>query len=188
MAVASSRRWSDLIWVVLAAAGVWLLLGASAAGAKFDLVGIGWALAAACSWACYIVVGRSVTAAFGASTPALALGIAALTLLPVGLHRAGMGLFSPALLPMAFFVAMVAAAIPFSLEMFALPRIPRRTFAVFTSVEPAFGAMSGVVLLHEHMALAQVCGVAAVITAAAGSAWSSAGGGAEASAVEAPQV
>ena len=67
----------------------------------------------------------------------------------------------------------MAAALPFSLELYALPRLPARTFAVFTSLEPAFGVASGAMLLREHLSLGQVAGVAAVIVAAGGAAWSS---------------
>ena len=77
--------------------------------------------------------------------------------------------------PTALLVALFSAAIPFSLEMFALPRMPRRTFAVFTSLEPAFGTLSGLVILHERLTPAQLCGVAGVIAAAAGAAWTSGG-------------
>ena len=69
---------------------------------------------------------------------------------------------------------MLSTVIPFSLELYALPRLPARTFATFTSLEPAFGVMSGWVLLNQHLAAAQIAGVAVVIAAAAGAAWSSA--------------
>jgi inner membrane transporter RhtA len=105
----------------------------------------------------------------------------------VGLWRAGPALFSPGLLPLALAVAVLAAALPFSLELYALPRLPARTFAVFTSLEPALGVVSGFVLLHQQLAPAQLAGVACVMTAAAGAAWSSARGGAHAVA-EAPAL
>ena len=69
---------------------------------------------------------------------------------------------------------MLSAALPFALEFYALPRLPARAFATFTSLEPAFAVISGLILLHEHLAAAaQVAGVAAVMAAAAGAAWSS---------------
>lgn len=175
VAVASSRRLLDLLWVVLAAAGVWGLVGAGAIdGRPLDPVGVLWALAAAASWAAYIVWGRTASVAFGAATPSIALIIAALVVTPVGVSHAGATLLRPDLLPLAIAVAIVSTAIPFTLEMYALPRMPPRTFAVLTSLEPAFGALFGLVMLSEVLRAPQLAGVAAVIVAAAGAAVASA--------------
>ena len=177
VAVAGSRRASDLVWTALAAAGVWGLVGhdLTQGGARqLDLLGVAFALAAGASWAAYIVWGQAASRTFGRATPALAVGIATLVVVPVGVHHAGLAaLLQPALLPLALLVALVSTAIPFSLEMYALPRMPARTFAVLTSLEPAFGALAGLMLLHERLAPAQLAGICAVMAAAAGAAWSS---------------
>ena len=91
-------------------------------------------------------------------------------ILPFGVAQAGTALLRLDLLPWALLVALVSTAIPFSLEMYALPRLPAKTFAVLTSIEPAFGALFGLVILHERLGPAQLAGVAAVHTAAAGAA------------------
>lgn len=177
VAIAGSHRWRDLVWAALAAAGVWALLGRDLVGGQghhLDLVGVAFALAAAASWAAYIVWGQSASRAFGGATPALATGLAALVIVPVGVAHAGLpALLDLRLLPLALVVAVISTAIPFTLEMYALPRLPARTFAVLTSLEPAFGAMSGLILLHEALRPEQALGVAAVIAAAAGAAWTS---------------
>ncbi|WP_372786206.1 DMT family transporter [Phenylobacterium sp.] len=174
VAVFGSRRIRDLVWAVLAAAGVWALVGHGAAGAKFDGVGVAYALGAAAGWAGYILCGRVAGGALGQSAAPLSVSIAAAIMLPIGVAHAGAALITPALLPLAAMVALFSAVIPFSLELYAMARMPSRTFAVFTSLEPAFGALSGWVLLHERLALAQMGGIAAVIAAAVGAAWSSA--------------
>lgn len=174
VALAGSRKASDLVWAGLALAGVWALLGARAAHVSLDPIGVGWALAAAASWAGYIVFGRQASAAFGASASALATAIAAIAVLPAGVAHAGSALLSPALLPLVLLVAGVSTALPTALELYALPRMPARTFGVFMSLEPAFGALSGFVILHEALTWPQLMGVAAVMTAAAGSAVSAA--------------
>ena len=172
VAVFGSRRASHLLWAVLAAAGVWALTGVGAAKAV-DLTGVAWALGAAVGWASYIVVGRQVSAVFGQATAALSVAIAAAVVLPFGVAHAGVALISPSRLPLALLVGLLSAAVPFSLEFYAMPRMPARTFATFTSLEPAFGVLSGLVLLNERLNLIQIGGVAAVIAAAAGAAWSS---------------
>lgn len=175
VAVAGSRRWADILWTALAAAGVWGLVGhdLGAGTAGLDLLGVVWALCAAASWAAYIVWGQAATRAFGSGTAPLAVGIASLAILPFGVAQAGTDLLRLDLLPWALLVALVSTAIPFSLEMYALKRLPAKTFAVLTSLEPAFGALFGLVLLHERLALDQLLGVAAVIAAAMGAAWTS---------------
>jgi inner membrane transporter RhtA len=175
VAVFGSRRASDLAWAALAAAGVWALVGAGQpAAGRIDPSGIPWALTAAAGWGGYIVFGRHAGQLYGRSTAALAIGIAALVVVPVGVAHAGAALFSPALIPLALGVALLSTVIPFSLELFALPRIPSRTFAVFTSLEPAMAVLSGLLLLGERLSPMQMAGVAVVIAAAAGAAWSSA--------------
>lgn len=175
IALLGSRRPADLVWAVLAAAGVWRLVGAGSAPVTLDLVGVAWALGAAAGWASYILCGRVASASFGTSTAALSVTIAALLAAPVGVYHAGAALLSPALIPLALLVALFSTAIPFSLEFYALPRMPARTFAVFTSLEPAFGVLAGLLILGERLAVAQIGGVAAVVVAAAGASWSSAG-------------
>ncbi|WP_296599202.1 EamA family transporter [Phenylobacterium sp.] len=177
VALAHSRRASDLLWAALAAAGVWGLVGHDltvAGPARLDPLGVAFALCAGASWAAYIVWGQAASRAFGHATPALAVGLAALVVVPVGIAHAGLpALLDPKILPLAAVVAVISTAIPFSLEMYALPRLPARTFAVLTSLEPAFGALAGLTLLHERLAPAQLAGVCAVMAAAAGAAWSS---------------
>jgi inner membrane transporter RhtA len=186
IALFGSRRPSDVIWAVLAGTGVWLLVDAAPATMTLDLVGVALALGAAVCWASYIICGRVIGTTFGASTAALAVSIAAVLVFPVGLLHAGGDLFAPALITMALLVALFSTAIPFSLDLYALPRMPARSYAVFMSLEPAFGVLSGLVILHERLSGAQISGVAAVITAAAGAAWSSAGQRSRANPADAP--
>lgn len=173
VALAGSRRVTDLVWPALAAGGVWLLTAAHGANGPLDPIGIAWALGAAVCWGAYILLGRATSVRFGTSTAAVAVSIAGLLILPVGISHAGVALLSPALIPMALLVALFSTAIPFLLEFYAMPRMPARTFAVLMSTEPAFGVLSGFVLLHEMLSVAQTGGVALVVAAAAGAAWSS---------------
>jgi inner membrane transporter RhtA len=170
IAVFGSHRKIDLVWAALAAGGVWCLVAINAAGERIDLVGVAWSIGAAISWASYIVLGRRVTVAFGNATAAIALSIATIVILPIGFLHAGMALFSPDLVPLALAVALFSAAIPFSLEFFAMPRMPSRVFAVFMSIEPAFGVLFGFLILHERLTPLQIAGIAMVIAGAAGAA------------------
>lgn len=174
VALFGSHRPRDLVWAVLAATGVWALVGRSAGGGSLDWLGVGYALGAAAGWAGYILCGKAAGTAFGHRAAPLSVAIAAVIVLPIGVAHAGPAILTPVLLPLALVVALFSTVIPFSLEIYAMARMPARTFAVFTSLEPAFGALSGWVLLHERLAVTQIAGVAAVIVAAAGAAWSGA--------------
>jgi inner membrane transporter RhtA len=170
VAVLGSRRPSDLLWAALAGVGIWSLVDPMSADGTVDPLGIMFALGAAAGWAAYILLGRTAGASFGRSTAALSVSIAGLLILPVGVMNAGTALLNPELLPLALLVALLSAALPFSLELYALPRLPARTFAVFTSLEPAFAVLSGLLILDENLAWAQIAGVVMVMLAAAGAA------------------
>lgn len=172
IALVGSRRPRDLVWAVLAGLGVWALVGRGVGEAPLNPVGVAWALGAAGGWAGYIVCGRAAGQAFGRSAAALATTVAAVLVLPVGIAHAGAALLDLRLAPLALAVALFSTAIPFSLELYAMPRLPARTFSVFASLEPAVGALCGFVLLHEALSPMQLAGLAAVIAAAAGAAWS----------------
>lgn len=174
IALFGSRKPTDLVWAALTAGGVWLLVGVNRPTLALDPVGIAWALGAAVGWAAYILVGRVASRAFGASTAAVSVSVAAILILPVGVHHAGAALLDPGLIPLALLVALFSTAVPGWLELYAMPRMPARTFAVFMSLEPAFAVLSGLIILGERLALEQIAGVAVVMAAAAGATWNSA--------------
>jgi inner membrane transporter RhtA len=167
LAVILSRSLADLLWVTLAAAGIWCLLG-SGAGGPIDWLGVLFALGAAVSWAGYILAGKVAGQAMGHAAAPLSLGIAALILLPVGTASAGAALLDPAIWPLAVLVAIVSATAPFWLELYAMPRLPTRTFSVLMSLEPAVAVLSGLVFLGEQLSLVQTLGVALVIGSSIG--------------------
>jgi inner membrane transporter RhtA len=172
VAIASSRRPLDFLWVLLAVLGLLALLPlgrGSVSGA-----GIAFALAAGVCWALYIVFGRKAGAAHGGVTTAMGTLVGALVIAPVGVMQSGTSLLNPAILPAALGVAILSSAFPYSLEMFALPRIPARTFGVLMSADPALGALSGLAFLHEHLSVIQWAAIASIMAASAGSAATSA--------------
>lgn len=169
LATFMSRGIADLLWAALAAAGIWCLLGSEGVAGTVDPLGILFAAVAALCWAGYILFGKRAGEVLGVASAPVALGISAIVLLPVGIADAGTALFSPALLPLALVVALVSATIPFWLELWAMPRLPTRTFSVLMSIEPAFAVLSGLVFLGEQLSLVQTLGVALVIGSSIGS-------------------
>jgi inner membrane transporter RhtA len=170
VALFASRRAIDFLWILLAALGLAALLPLGVGGAPLSGLGIAYALAAGACWALYIIFGRSAGTAHGGQITSLGTAIGACVIVPIGFAQNGTQLFSPAILPIAVGVAVLSSALPYSLEMFALPRIPTRTFGVLMSLNPALGAVAGLALLHESLTLIQWAAIASIVAASAGSA------------------
>src|SRR5918995_1314902 len=143
VAVAGSRRVLDLLWVVLAAAGILLLAPLGVLGGmELDPVGVAFALLAGCLWACYILLSASTGSAIpGGTGLVIALCVGTLVLFPFGIAGAGYALLDPKLLLAGFGVAMLSSAIPYSLELEALRKLPARVFGVLMSLDPAVAAL-----------------------------------------------
>lgn len=168
VAIFASRRAIDFLWIGLAITGLLLLIPNASSSASIDLVGSLYALGAGVCWALYILFGQKAGADNGVQTAALGVMIAALVVAPVGIAHAGADLLNPALIPVALGVAVLSTALPYSLEMVALTRIPARTFGTLMSIEPAFGALSGLLFLGEYLSLAQWLAIACIISASIG--------------------
>ena len=170
LAMASSRRAIDFLWILMAALGLLALLPLGLGSKALDVQGVGCALAAGLCWALYIFFGRKAGAAHGGQTTALGMVIGAIVIVPFGVAQAGAQLFSPAILPTALAVAVLSSALPYSLEMLAMPLLPTRTVGVLMSLDPAFGALSGLCFLGEHLSWIQWAAIASIMAASAGSA------------------
>lgn len=168
LALLASRRLRDVGWVVLAVAGLLLLVPWTQQHEALDPLGVAYALGAGLCWALYIVFGQKSGAEHGAQTVALGAAIAALVAVPWGVLESGMALLAPALLPVGIGVAVLSMALPYSLEMVALTRLPVRTFGMLMSLEPAIGALCGFAFLHEQLGLLQWLAIVAVVVASAG--------------------
>jgi len=162
----SSRRPGDLVWSLLAAAGV-LLLGEG--GLPLDLAGIGFAAVAASCWAGYILVSARLAAQVDDGRGlALAVAWGALLSLPYGVARAGDRQRDPRVLAPALAVAVLSSVLPYSFNLEALRRIPPRVFGILTSLEPAVGAVVGFAVLGQHLSMPQCAGLATVAAASIG--------------------
>ena len=196
VAVASSRRRLDLVWVILAAAGVVLLTqggarlasgsgnaGNGAVGQAGPLLGlsttgagIAFGLLAAACWAAYILLSRATGRRFsGSSGLVIAMIVAAALVTGPAIAQAGPELAHPGLIAGGLAVGLLSSVIPYRFELEALRRIPAGVFGIWMSVEPAVAALVGLALLGETLIARQWLAIAAVIIASAGAARSSAG-------------
>jgi inner membrane transporter RhtA len=169
VAVLGSRKVTDFVWVGLAAAGVALL--ADSGGTSIQPLGIVLAAVAGCFWALYILLSVRVGRAFAGATglaPAMALG--ALLMAPWGIISAGHHLRDAQLVGAAVGVGLLSSALPWSLELEALRRLPSHVFSVVLSLEPAVAAGTGVLFLHEHLRPRSWIAIGFVVLASAGAA------------------
>ena len=185
VAVAASRRLLDLAWVALAGGGVALLSragdtaaagavhepGASVAG--LNVAGLLFALAAAASWAIYILLSAATGRRFpGSSGLTVAMAVAALAVTPAGLVAGGRSLLRPGVLATGAAIGLLSSIIPYSLELETLRRVPAKVFGIWMSVEPAVAALVGLVMLSQSLSLAEWAAIGCVTVASAGAALS----------------
>jgi inner membrane transporter RhtA len=173
VAIATSRRITDFVWIALAVAGLWILLPIDRDSAHaLDLRGVALALTAGVLWALYIIVGRRVGAAHGAAASAVGMAIAAFVIAPVGALYAGTNLLRPDILAIGAVVALLSSAVPYALEMHAMRRLPANTVGTLASAEPAVGAVMGLVFLHEVLPPEQYVAIGLIVIASIGTALS----------------
>ncbi|MEO7208986.1 MAG: threonine/homoserine exporter RhtA [Steroidobacteraceae bacterium] len=170
IALFASRHPIDFLWIVLAALGLAALLPLGFGGQSLSVIGVLFALGAGACWALYILFGRRAGAAHGGQITSLGTVVGALMIVPIGYAHSGTALFAPAILPVALGVAVLSSALPYSLEMYAMPRIPTRTFGVLMSLNPALGAVAGLIFLGEALTWVQWAAIASIVAASAGSA------------------
>jgi inner membrane transporter RhtA len=170
VAVFGSRQPLDLLWVGLAAAGILLLSDPGGAG-RLDGLGVALALTAGGLWAAYILLSARVGRVFpGGAGLALAMLVATVPLAPVGIAQAGADLLVPWILLVGAAVGVLSSAIPYTLELEALRRLPVGVFGVLMSLEPAVAALAGFVVLGEKLATREVAAILLVVAASAGAA------------------
>lgn len=169
VALFGSRRPLDFVWVILAVLGLWYLLPLGQDVAQVDLTGALLALGAGACWAVYILTGQRAGEEHGPATVAMGSLIAAVIFVPLGMLQATDTLFQWSLLPLGLAIAVLSTALPYSLEMIALTRMPTKTFGTLMSMEPALAALSGMVFLGETLTFTQTLALGAIILASMGS-------------------
>ncbi|MEU3055361.1 EamA family transporter [Streptomyces griseus] len=167
LSVFASRRLINALWAGLALVGVVLLGGGGFD--RLDPLGAAFALGAGAMWAAYIVfsarTGRRFPQADGL---ALAMVVAAVLSLPLGIIESGAKLTVPSTVALGAAVAVLSSVLPYTLELMALRRLPAPTFAVMMSLEPAIAAGAGFLILDQALSTTDALAIALVIGASIG--------------------
>ncbi|MFB6893316.1 DMT family transporter [Kitasatospora sp. NPDC056327] len=167
LSVLAARGPTSLARAALALTGV-ALLGADGLGG-LDPAGAGFALGAGALCAAYIVLGARAGARFPRlDALAVAMTVAALVTLPLGIGSAGAALLDPGALALGLVVALLSSGLPYALELLALRRLPGATFALLLSLAPAVAALAGRLVLGQALTAAQLLAIVLVVGASAG--------------------
>lgn len=162
-----SRRPTDIIWALFAGVGILLIVPWQSS--NVDSIGLLFALLAGAFWAGYIIVGGKISQVMR-NRDAVSVGmiIAAIIILPFGISGGGLVALTPKYFLWAIGVAIFSSALPFTLDMIALNKLPSKTFSILTSLNPAFAALAGLIFLKEYLTLVQCLSIACVIIASVG--------------------
>ncbi|MEU6224737.1 EamA family transporter [Streptomyces sp. NPDC047042] len=167
LSVIASRRALNLAWALLALAGVFLLGGGGFN--SLDPVGVAFALGAGAMWALYIVLSSRTGRRFPqADGLALAMAVAAVVFLPLGVLESGEKLLDPTTVALGAAVGVLSSVLPYTLELLALRRLPASTFAVLMSLEPAVAATAGFLILDQALSAPEALAITLVIVASMG--------------------
>jgi inner membrane transporter RhtA len=167
--VSGARKVRDLIWVGAATIGLVLLLPLRAVGSNLDLLGIAFAAGAAGTWALYIVFGKRLASVPDVDAVSWGMVVATAVTLPFGVVEAGQALLSLHVLTWGITIAALSSALPYTLEMAALRRLPAHVFGIFVSSAPAVAALAGFVVLGERLETLQWTAICLIMVAVGGS-------------------
>jgi inner membrane transporter RhtA len=168
VALITSRRRRDWIWAGLAAAGILLLTG-GVGGEDLDPTGVALALAAGFFWGSYILLGKRMGQAFaGGKGLAVAMAVSAVMTAPFGIADGGSSLIDLEVLVIGIAVGVLSSALPFTLELEAMRRLPSSVFGVMMSLEPAVAAAVGLVILSQSVVPTEIVAILLVVAASAG--------------------
>jgi len=170
LAILSSRKKIDFFWALLAALGIFMVMPESDTRYAIDSIGMMFALIAGFFWALYIYFGQKAGKGLhGGVATAVGMSFAAFIALPFGIIIDGPKLLNLNILPMAIMVAILSSALPYSLEMIALKRMPAKTFGILMSLEPAIASLIGLIFLAEQLTIMQWLAIVFVMAASLGS-------------------
>jgi inner membrane transporter RhtA len=165
VAAVRSRSARALTWPALALAGVVLLT--QPWHGHVNPAGLVFAGLAAVGWGAYILFTQQVGDRFtGLQGLALTVPISAVTAAIPGIPQAA-GHLTAGVLPEAAGLAVLLPVLPYALEMLALRRMTSSAFGTLMALEPAIGAVLGLIVLHQHPSIIQLAGIALVVLAGA---------------------
>ena len=170
LALLSIQRKSDYLWVCLAILGVALMVPWQDTNSdQFSYLGAAFAIGAGICWAIYIFYGQKVVRQnIGMHALSIAIVLSALVMLPVSAIHNPSALLETQYWGTAFIIALLATAIPYTLDLMALKHLSKLSYGTLSSLSPALAAIAGLVLLNEHISIWQSIALVCIILASIG--------------------
>ncbi len=170
VAIFSSRKKIDYIWAVLAGLGIFLIIPELNGATAIDPLGVFLAMIAGAFWAGYILYGKKAGKDIDGTLAATwGMTFAALVVIPSGLFTSAGKIFSLEILPFGIGIAVLSSALPYTLEMMSLKKLPTKTFGVLMSLEPAIAAIAGLLFLDERLSILQWTAMLLIMLSSLGS-------------------
>ena len=170
LALLSIQRKSDYLWVFLAILGVALMVPWQDTNSdQFSYLGAAFAIGAGICWAIYIFYGQKVVRQnIGMHALSIAIVLSALVMLPVSAIHNPSALLETQYWGTAFIIALLATAIPYTLDLMALKHLSKLSYGTLSSLSPALAAIAGLVLLNEHISIWQSIALVCIMLASIG--------------------
>lgn len=157
LALLSTKNKQDYIWVALAILGIILMVPwGNTQSDQFSIFGAICALGAGLCWAGYIHFGQKVVKQhIGMHALTIAISLSVICLLPLGLYNNASALLDTTHWGKALAIAILATAIPYTLDLQALKHLTKASYGTLSSLSPALAALTGLILLGEQIAFWQ---------------------------------
>lgn len=170
LAFLSIKQKSDYIWVCLAIMGIALMIPWQDATAhNFSWLGAAFAIGAGVCWAFYIYFGQKVVRQnIGMHALTIAIVLSAMVMLPVSAVHNPEALLQTQYWKQALMIALLATAIPYALDLMALKQLSKLSYGTLSSLSPAIGAVTGMILLKEHITFYQCIALVCIMAASIG--------------------
>jgi inner membrane transporter RhtA len=163
LAAIAVRSLRNLLALVLAVAGVYVLTDIRL---SHDWIGLVFTALNAVLFAAYVVLGHRMSQGLRRIDGlALAMGVATMLALPVGLGAAVPAFTDPALFAAAVGVGVCSSVIPYVADQLAMARLKRSTFALMLALLPATATVIGAVVLRQFPRPAELAAVAIIVVA-----------------------
>jgi inner membrane transporter RhtA len=165
LAAAGTRTRRNLVALVLAVGGVFVLTDVRLAGQPLGFL---FAFANCVGFMLYVMLGHriannSVEPLGGIDQLGVSMLIAAVVATPLGIGAAGAAFTHPVWLAWGIGVGLCSSVIPYVTDQLAMARLSRATFSLMLALLPAAATVIGFVVLGQTPTLQDLCGIGLVI-------------------------
>ncbi len=167
LAAAGMRTRRNFVALALAALGVYVLTDVRIAGEPLGYV---FSFANCGLFVLYVMLGHRIAGAGGSQgidRLGIAMLIAMVAALPIGIGDAVPAFRDPLLLAAAIGVGISSSVIPYVCDQLAMARLKRASFALLLALLPATASAIGILVLRQIPSPAEIAGIALVIAAVA---------------------